>query len=155
MPWASARMSIAASATRNSRVWSGGSRKPRCRRSAGTSSTRSKRSGSVSAGSGAVGGQDGEEAFPFSTASWFFLDAVDMTAPAGTPEWLLTPRPIDHPQAVAFMEARIAAIHAGTAPEAIWLVEHPPLYTAGTSAATRSTARCSLRLIRASISSTG
>ncbi|WP_419897611.1 GDSL-type esterase/lipase family protein [Roseomonas sp. USHLN139] len=36
-------------------------------------------------GSGAVGGQDGEEAFPFSTASWFFLDAVDMTAPAGTP----------------------------------------------------------------------
>ena len=55
-------------------------------------------------------------------------------APAGTPEWLLTPRPIDHPQAVAFMEARIAAIHAGTAPEAIWLVEHPPLYTAGTSA---------------------
>jgi lipoyl(octanoyl) transferase len=32
------------------------------------------------------------------------------------------------------MEARVAAIHQGTAPEAIWLLEHPPLYTAGTSA---------------------
>jgi lipoyl(octanoyl) transferase len=36
--------------------------------------------------------------------------------------------------AVAEMEARVAAIHAGTAPEEIWLLEHPPLYTAGTSA---------------------
>ena len=32
------------------------------------------------------------------------------------------------------MEARVAAIHAGTAPELIWFLEHPPLYTAGTSA---------------------
>ncbi len=32
------------------------------------------------------------------------------------------------------MEARVAAIHAGTAPELVWLLEHPPLYTAGTSA---------------------
>jgi lipoyl(octanoyl) transferase len=36
--------------------------------------------------------------------------------------------------AVAFMEARAAAIHAGEADELVWLVEHPPLYTAGTSA---------------------
>ncbi|HBM12572.1 MAG TPA: lipoate-protein ligase B, partial [Rhodospirillaceae bacterium] len=36
--------------------------------------------------------------------------------------------------AVAEMEARVTAIHAGTAPEQIWLLEHPPLYTAGTSA---------------------
>ncbi|HEY8613561.1 MAG TPA: GDSL-type esterase/lipase family protein [Roseomonas sp.] len=36
-------------------------------------------------GAGSKGAQEGEEAFPFSTASWFFLDAVDMTAPAGTP----------------------------------------------------------------------
>ncbi len=55
-------------------------------------------------------------------------------APAAGPEWLLTGSLVDHPAAVAFMEARIAAILAGTAPEAIWLVEHPPLYTAGTSA---------------------
>jgi lipoyl(octanoyl) transferase len=37
-------------------------------------------------------------------------------------------------EAVAEMEARVAAIAAGTAPERVWLVEHPPLYTAGTSA---------------------
>ena len=36
--------------------------------------------------------------------------------------------------ALARMEARVAAIAAGTAPEAVWLLEHPPLYTAGTSA---------------------
>lgn len=36
-------------------------------------------------GAGSKGGDEGEEAFPFSTASWFFLDALDMTAPAGTP----------------------------------------------------------------------
>ncbi len=35
------------------------------------------------------------------------------------------------------MEARVAAIRAGTAPELVWLVEHPPLYTAGTSARPR------------------
>ncbi len=35
---------------------------------------------------------------------------------------------------VAAMEARVEAIHNGTAPEAVWLLEHPPLYTAGTSA---------------------
>jgi hypothetical protein len=36
-------------------------------------------------GAGARGQEEGEAAFPFSTASWFFLDAVDMTAPTGTP----------------------------------------------------------------------
>jgi lipoyl(octanoyl) transferase len=49
-------------------------------------------------------------------------------------EWITTPGLTGHDEAVAFMEARAAAIAAGTAPEAIWLVEHPPLYTAGTSA---------------------
>ncbi len=39
-----------------------------------------------------------------------------------------------YPEAVAFMEARAAAIASGEAPELVWLVEHPPLYTAGTSA---------------------
>jgi lipoyl(octanoyl) transferase len=41
---------------------------------------------------------------------------------------------IGYEQAVAAMEARVAGIHAGTANEHLWLVEHPPLYTAGTSA---------------------
>ena len=50
------------------------------------------------------------------------------------PEWRVEPGLTPYPAAVALMEARAAAIHAGTATELIWLVEHPPLYTAGTSA---------------------
>lgn len=42
--------------------------------------------------------------------------------------------PVEYQSAVAVMEARVADISAGTARELIWLVEHPPLYTAGTSA---------------------
>ena len=49
-------------------------------------------------------------------------------------EWRVEPGLTDYLGAVAFMEARAAAIHAGDADELIWLVEHPPLYTAGTSA---------------------
>lgn len=49
-------------------------------------------------------------------------------------EWIITDGLTDYAQAVADMEARVAAIRAGTARERIWLVEHPPLYTAGTSA---------------------
>ena len=50
------------------------------------------------------------------------------------PEWRITPGLTDYDEAVAFMEARARAIAAGEAGELIWLVEHPPLYTAGTSA---------------------
>ncbi len=49
-------------------------------------------------------------------------------------EWLASPAPAPYPEAVALMEERVAAIRAGEAPAAVWLVEHPPLYTAGTSA---------------------
>ena len=42
--------------------------------------------------------------------------------------------PVDYPDALAFMEARASAIATHDAPEALWLLEHPPLYTAGTSA---------------------
>lgn len=49
-------------------------------------------------------------------------------------EWRITPGLTDYDTAVAEMEARAAAIAAGEADELIWLVEHPPLYTAGTSA---------------------
>jgi len=49
-------------------------------------------------------------------------------------EWIVSDRPVDYPTALATMEDRVAAIRAGTAPEAVWLLEHPPLYTAGTSA---------------------
>lgn len=49
-------------------------------------------------------------------------------------EWLIAPGLTEYPDAVAAMEARVAAIADGTAAECVWLVEHPPLYTAGTSA---------------------
>lgn len=49
-------------------------------------------------------------------------------------EWIAREGLLDYADAVAFMEARAAAIAAGEAEELIWLVEHPPLYTAGTSA---------------------
>lgn len=52
-----------------------------------------------------------------------------------SPEWRVEPGLLGYVEAVAAMEARVAAIRAGHAPELIWLVEHPPLYTAGTSAA--------------------
>lgn len=48
--------------------------------------------------------------------------------------WITSERPVPYPDAVAEMEARVAKIAQGTASEAIWLLEHPPLYTAGPSA---------------------
>jgi lipoyl(octanoyl) transferase len=50
------------------------------------------------------------------------------------PEWLVGKTHVPYPEAVQAMEARVAAIRAGTAQELVWLLEHPPLYTAGTSA---------------------
>ena len=50
------------------------------------------------------------------------------------PEWIISEAPVPYEDALTFMEARVAAIAQGTADEAIWLLEHPPLYTAGTSA---------------------
>lgn len=49
-------------------------------------------------------------------------------------EWVIADQPVGYPEAVAEMEARVAAIANGGAAERIWLVEHPALYTAGTSA---------------------
>ncbi|HZH26225.1 MAG TPA: lipoyl(octanoyl) transferase LipB [Azospirillaceae bacterium] len=54
--------------------------------------------------------------------------------PIPAPEWRISDAPVPYEDAVAEMEARVAAIRAGTAPELVWLLEHPPLYTAGTSA---------------------
>ncbi|RVU21683.1 lipoyl(octanoyl) transferase LipB [Methylobacterium oryzihabitans] len=48
--------------------------------------------------------------------------------------WAVHEGLLDYREAEAAMEARVAAIAAGAAPELVWLVEHPPLYTAGTSA---------------------
>ncbi len=56
--------------------------------------------------------------------------------PAGTApvEWLVSDSPVPYDQAVAFMETRAIEIAAGRAAQMVWLLEHPPLYTAGTSA---------------------
>ena len=61
----------------------------------------------------------------------------DAGAKEGTPpvvEWTHLPGLSEYEATLAAMEARVAAIAAGTADEAVWLLEHPPLYTAGTSA---------------------
>ncbi len=49
-------------------------------------------------------------------------------------DWTHIPGLAPYPETLAAMEAHVAAMNAGTADEAIWLLEHPPLYTAGTSA---------------------
>ncbi|KPF81768.1 lipoate--protein ligase [Brevundimonas sp. AAP58] len=55
--------------------------------------------------------------------------------PDGRPvEWVTAPGYVPYEDAVAEMEARVAAIAAGKAAERVWLLEHPPLYTAGVSA---------------------
>jgi lipoyl(octanoyl) transferase len=51
-------------------------------------------------------------------------------------EWRTSGERVDYAAAVAEMEARVQAIRAGTASELVWLLEHPPLYSAGTSART-------------------
>jgi lipoyl(octanoyl) transferase len=49
-------------------------------------------------------------------------------------EWWVSDKPVPYEQALAEMESRAAAVRAGEAPELVWLLEHPPLFTAGTSA---------------------
>lgn len=64
-------------------------------------------------------------------------DASIRAAPApvlAQPEWAVSEGLTPYPEALAAMEARVAAIRAGEAEELVWLVEHAPTYTAGTSA---------------------
>jgi lipoyl(octanoyl) transferase len=69
-------------------------------------------------------------------------DTGSMTTiqPLGNPddrpeaEWRIEPGLTEYPDALAVMRRQVAAIRAGTAGELVWLVEHPPMYTAGTSA---------------------
>jgi len=49
------------------------------------------------------------------------------------PEWLISDGLVPYEEALATMEARVAGIRAGHARELVWLLEHPPIYTAGTS----------------------
>jgi lipoyl(octanoyl) transferase len=56
------------------------------------------------------------------------------TRPGGPIEWRVTPGLTPYPRALEEMERRVEAVQQGRAPELVWLLEHPPLYTAGTSA---------------------
>src|SRR5438034_1393206 len=62
-------------------------------------------------------------------------DLANFAQPAGggAVEWRITDTPVPYPEAVAAMEVRVADIAAQRAPELVWLLEHPPLYTSGTS----------------------
>src|SRR5438270_7153925 len=51
-------------------------------------------------------------------------------------EWRISDTPVSYPEALAAMEQRVAAIAKGDAAELVWLLEHPPLYTSGTSGKT-------------------
>jgi lipoyl(octanoyl) transferase len=57
-----------------------------------------------------------------------------LAARVSAPEWRVSERLVGYPEAVAAMEARVEAMLAGRAGELVWLLELPPLYTAGTSA---------------------
>ena len=61
---------------------------------------------------------------------------VGLAAPPGSAlvEWRVSDSLVPYEEAVAFMQARVATIAAGRENELVWLIEHPPLYTAGTSA---------------------
>ncbi len=61
------------------------------------------------------------------------LKKLQRTA-AGAAGWAVSPGRVGYPEATAAMQARAAAIAAGEAGELVWLLEHPPLYTAGVSA---------------------
>jgi lipoyl(octanoyl) transferase len=61
---------------------------------------------------------------------------TDLLSVPGSPpvEWRIEPERVSYPDAITVMEERVAAIADGKADELVWLIEHPPLYTAGTSA---------------------
>ena len=62
-------------------------------------------------------------------------ESLILNAPlADLMDWKISDQPVAYPDALAEMEARAAAIAAGEAGEQVWLLEHPPIYTAGTSA---------------------
>ncbi|WP_342711644.1 lipoyl(octanoyl) transferase LipB [Bradyrhizobium sp. B124] len=63
------------------------------------------------------------------------LDLTTFARPSGgeAVEWRISDRPVPYPDSLTAMDTRVAAIAEGSAPELVWLLEHPPLYTSGTS----------------------
>ena len=63
------------------------------------------------------------------------VDVAKIAAVTGTiPDWRISEGLVPYPEAISTMEAHVDAMLAGDAGELVWLLEHPPLYTAGTSA---------------------
>jgi lipoyl(octanoyl) transferase len=62
------------------------------------------------------------------------LATLHQEAALAPPEWRVSERPVQYPDAIAFMEHRVAEIADHRAGELVWLLQHPPIYTAGTSA---------------------
>src|SRR5215467_8419901 len=69
----------------------------------------------------------GDDPWPIMLSTPLMTDAIPL-------EWKISPAPVPYPDAVRLMEERVEAIHRHAAKEMVWLLEHPPLYTAGTSA---------------------
>ena len=63
-----------------------------------------------------------------------FSSQHELATACGPVEWCISDHPVDYASAVDFMENRVCAISEQRAQECLWLLEHPPLYTAGTSA---------------------
>jgi lipoyl(octanoyl) transferase len=61
------------------------------------------------------------------------LQTFAQASGGGAVEWQVATAPVPYLEAVAAMEARVAAVAANQAPELVWLLQHPPLYTSGTS----------------------
>ncbi|WGR91724.1 lipoyl(octanoyl) transferase LipB [Bradyrhizobium sp. ISRA443] len=63
------------------------------------------------------------------------LDLTTFALPSGNGavEWRISDAPVPYPDSLSAMDARVAAIAGRTASELVWLLEHPPLYTSGTS----------------------
>ena len=59
---------------------------------------------------------------------------IDFCSTKSAPEWQVSQGLTPYPEAITIMEGRVEAIHVGSASELVWLVEHPPLITSGTSA---------------------
>jgi lipoyl(octanoyl) transferase len=61
-------------------------------------------------------------------------NCTDVSSIPNDIEWRVAPQPVDYAAALTEMEARAQVVASGTARELVWLLEHPPVYTAGTSA---------------------
>ncbi|MCC7274148.1 MAG: lipoyl(octanoyl) transferase LipB [Alphaproteobacteria bacterium] len=69
-----------------------------------------------------------------SLVAWQASDGLATRPDDDAPEWRISDALVPYEAAVSEMDQRVAAIRAGRAPELVWLLEHPPIYTAGTSA---------------------